>query len=172
MEPCLDRSQGLKERGRTGPRKKPMKLGVMETKESKNARTDAPFISPGAEAVAGVEPADLSRFEGGVKLSHYESNFCSNSLTGGMGLRALRPCSHGADRVDSPGAQLRDYLAHSLKVLPTQFLSIGAGACAGTKLEGIEPRSFDSRNSRPTAQGSWGRDSLKQHDDSAGGNPS
>jgi hypothetical protein len=37
---------------------------AMKTKEIKNRAADRPFIRPAADAVAPVEPEDLSRFEG------------------------------------------------------------------------------------------------------------
>ena len=36
----------------------------MTYEETKNPRTDSPFIWPAVEGVKRVEPADLSRFEG------------------------------------------------------------------------------------------------------------
>jgi hypothetical protein len=44
--------------------KKPMNLGAMKTNKMENPWTDGPFIRPAADAVAPVEPEDLSRFEG------------------------------------------------------------------------------------------------------------
>ena len=41
-----------------------MNLGAMKTSEMKNPWTDGLFIQPAADALAPVEPEDLSRFEG------------------------------------------------------------------------------------------------------------
>jgi len=41
-----------------------MNLEAMKTNEMNNRSTDVPLIRPAADAVALVEPEDLSRFEG------------------------------------------------------------------------------------------------------------
>jgi hypothetical protein len=41
-----------------------MNLGAMNANGMKNPWTAGPFIQPAADAVARVEPEDLSRFEG------------------------------------------------------------------------------------------------------------
>jgi hypothetical protein len=41
-----------------------MNPGAMKTNEMKSRAANGPFIRPAADAVAPVEPEDLSRFEG------------------------------------------------------------------------------------------------------------